>query len=129
MLLKATGLNFYSPWPRTLVIYSEYGTTLKELKMICELARKSIQQAQYTQKKTKQYDKSTHPVTINVSDLAILQEKPKFKLDRIYQGPYRIYEVSDTDARVKPITEPDSDFLRTISLQKVSNCWSGMKGG
>jgi len=71
-------------------------------------------------KKTK-YDKSTHSVT--VSDLVILQEQPK--LDRIYQGPYQIY---DTDARVKPITEPDSD-LRTISLQKVSNCRSEIKGG
>jgi len=36
------------------VIYSDYGTTLfKELKMICELARKSIQQAQSTKKKNK----------------------------------------------------------------------------
>ena len=67
-----TGLNFYSPRPKTPVIYSEYGTVLfKELKRIRKLARKNIHQAQSTQKK--QYDKSTHPVTINVGDLDMLQ--------------------------------------------------------
>jgi len=120
-----TGLNFYSPRPKTPVIYSEYGTTLfKKLKRIRKLARKNIHQAQSTQKK--QYDKSTHPVIINVGDLVMLQEQPKFKLDCTYQGPYRVYEVSDTNAKVKPITEPD-DNMRTVSLQKVSKCRSGMK--
>jgi len=96
------------------------------LKKTCELARKNIHQAQSTQKK--QYDKSTDLVTINVGDLVMLQEQPKFKLDRTYQGPYRVYEVSDTNAKVKPIAEPDGD-MRTVSLQKVSKCRSEMKGG
>ena len=63
-------------------LYLEYGTTLfKELKVIRELARKNIQRAQSAQKR--QYEKSTHPVTINVG--------AKFKLDWTYQGPYRVY--------------------------------------
>jgi len=80
-----TALNFYSPQPRAPVIYSEYGTTLfKELKVIRKLARKNIQRAQSAQKR--QYDNSTHSVTINVGDRIMLQEQPKFKLDRTYQG-------------------------------------------
>jgi len=69
----------------------------------------------------------THPMTINIGDLVMLQEQPKFKLDRTYQGPYRVYKVSDTNAKIKPITEPDGD-MRTVSLQKVSKCGSEMKG-
>ena len=119
-----TALNFYSPRPRTPVIYSEYGTTLfKELKLVRELARKNIQQAQSTQKK--QYDKSSRPVTINVGDRVMLQEQPKFRLDRTYQGPYRVYEVTDTNVKIKPVTEPDSE-ARCVSLQKISRCKSNV---
>ena len=121
---QLASLNFYSPRPRTPVIYSEYGTTLfKELKLVRELARKNIQQAQSTQKK--QYDKSSHPVTINVGDRVMLQEQPKFRLDRTYQGPYRVYEVTDTNAKIKPVTEPDSE-ARCVSLQKISRCKSNV---
>ena len=42
-----SALDFYSPHPRTPVIYSEYGKTLfQELKQIRDMAKKSIQNAQ-----------------------------------------------------------------------------------
>ena len=60
-------------------------------------------------------------MTINVGDRVTLQEQPKFKLDRTYQGPYRVYEVTDTNAKIKPVTEPDGK-ARFVSLQKISKC-------
>ena len=46
-------LDFYSPRPKTPVIYSEYGKILfQELKQIRDIARKNIQQAQISQKIT-----------------------------------------------------------------------------
>ena len=38
----------------------------------------------------------------------LINEQPKFKLDRSYHGPYRVYEVTDTTVKVKPVTEPGS---------------------
>jgi len=87
--------------------------------MMCEVARKNIQQAQLSQKK--QYDKSTHPVTIQVGNTVLINEQPKFKLDRSYHGPYWVYEITDTAVKVKPVTEPGSE-ARCVSLQKVSRC-------
>ena len=89
------------------------------MKLIRDIARKNIQQAQSTQKK--QYDKSTHPVTAQEGDLVMINEQLKFKLDRPYHGPFRVYEVTDTNAKIKPVSDPDGE-LRCVSLQKVSKC-------
>ena len=63
-------LQLYSPYPRTPAIYSEYGKTLfRELKQIRDIAKKSIQQPQKSQKK--QYGKSSHPVTIEAADTVL----------------------------------------------------------
>jgi len=81
-----SALNFCSPHPKTPVIYSDYGTILfEELKFICEVTKKNIQQAQLSQKK--QYDKSTLPVTIQVGNTVLINVQPNFKLDRSYHGP------------------------------------------
>ena len=115
-----SALDFYSPRPRTPVIYSEYGKTLfQELKQIRDMAKKSIQNAQKSQKK--QYDKRSHPVTIKAGDTVFVKVQPKFKLDRNYHGPYRVYEATDTNVKVKPVSSPDAES-RTISLQQVSKC-------
>ena len=98
-------LDFYSPCPKTPVIYSEYiyGKTLfQELKQIRDIARKNIQQAQISQKK--QYDKGCHPVSVEVGDTVLVKVQPKFKLDCIYHGPYRVYEVTGTNVKVKPVS-------------------------
>ena len=110
----------FSPCPKTPVIYSEYGKTLfQELKQIHDIARKNIQQAQISQKK--QYDKGCHPVSVEVGDTVLVKVPPKFKLDRTYHGPYRVYEVTGTNVKVKPVSTPDVE-PRTISLQQVSKC-------
>ena len=115
-----SALDFYSPCPRTPVIYSEYGKTLfRELKQIRDIAKKSIQQAQKSQKK--QYDKNSHPVTVEAGDTVFVKVQPKFKLDRTYHGPYRVYEATSTNVKVKPVTTPDVEAI-TISLQQVSKC-------
>ena len=108
-----TALNFYSPRPKTPIIYSEYGKTLfKELKVIRDIARENIQHAQSSQKR--QYDKTSRPVSIEIGDTVFVKTQPKFKLDRTFHGPFRVYEVTDTNVKVKPVTNPDAES-RTLS--------------
>ena len=115
-----TALNFYSPPPKTPVIYSEYGKTLfKELKVIRDIARENIQHAQSSQKR--QYDKASCPVSIKIGDTVFVKAQPKFKLDCTFHGPFRVYEVTDTNIKVKPVTTPNAES-RTLSLQQVSKC-------
>ena len=115
-----TALDFYSPRPKTPVIYSEYGKTLfKDLKQIRDIARKNIQQAQSSQ--NRQYDKASRPVSIEVGDIVFVKVQPKFKLDRNFNGPFRVYEATGTNAKVKPVTNPDVES-RIISSQQVSKC-------
>ena len=115
-----TAFNFYSPHPKTPVIYSEYGKTLfKELKVIRDIAREYIQHAQSSQKR--QYDKASRPVSIKIGDAVFVKTQPKFKLDRTFHGSFQVYEVTDTNVKVKPVTNPDAES-RTLSLQQVSKC-------
>ena len=58
-------------------------------------------------------------MAINVGDRVVLQEQSKFNLDHTYQRPYRVYEVTDTNAMIKPATEPDGE-ARCVFLQKIS---------
>ena len=60
-------------------------------------------------------NKSSHPVTIKAGDTVFVTVQPKFKLDRNYHGPYRVYEAT------KPVSSPDAES-KTISLQQVSKC-------
>ena len=67
-----TALDFYSPRPKTPVMYSDYGKTLfQELKTIHDVTRTDIQKAQVAQKK--QYDKACHPVSINIGDAVLIK--------------------------------------------------------
>ena len=50
-----------------------------------------------------------------------MKTQPKFKLDRTFHGPFRVYEVTDTNVKVKTVTTPDAES-RTLSLQQVSKC-------
>ena len=45
----------------------------------------------------------------------------KFKLDHNYHGPYRVYEATDTNVKVRPVSSPDAES-KAISLQQVSKC-------
>ena len=35
-----------------------------------------------------------------------MKVQPKFKLDHTYHGPYRVYEATSTNVKVKPVTVP-----------------------
>ena len=50
-----------------------------------------------------------------------MKTQPKFKLNCNFHGPFRVYEVTSTNVKVKPVTNPDVES-RTISLQQVSKC-------
>ena len=102
------------------MIYSEYGKTLfKKLKVIRGIARENIQHAQSSQKK--QHDKTSRPVSIEIGDTVFVQTQRKFKLDQNFHGPFRVHEVTGTNVKVKPVTNPDVES-RTLSLQQVSKC-------
>ena len=59
-----------------------------------------------------------HPVTIDVSQKGVLLEQP-FKLCCTYQGPYRVYEIIDTNVKIKSESKLDGE-TRVVSLKKVS---------
>ena len=55
------------------------------------------------------------PVSIEIGDTDFIQTQPKFKVDHNFHGPFRVYEVTGTNVKVKPITNPDAES-RTLSL-------------
>ena len=91
----------------------------KELKLIRDIARKNIQQAQSLQKK--QYDKASRPASIEVGDIVFVKVQPKFKLDRISMDLSECMKSQELMLRLNqsPTLNVES---RTISLQQVSKC-------
>lgn len=118
-----TGLDFYEPVVRAPTIESDYARELfTELKAARQLAKQSITKAQRTQKAM--YDrKATDDIRIKEGDLVMLKVEPRFKLDRTFRGPYRVYTVTATCAQIRPIHKPDDDLI-TVSLQRLSRCRS-----
>ena len=95
---------FFHYWKRNIP-QSEYGRELfKELKSIRQLARQHIKKAQVSPKK--EYDKHSKEPVIRVGDLVMLKVDPKFKLDRSFQGPYRVHSVPATCASIQPVNCP-----------------------
>ena len=55
--------------------------------------------------------------------LFLLKCNQNLSLTVTYHGPYRVYEATNTNVKVKPVSSPDADAeSKTISLQKVSKC-------
>ena len=54
-----------------------------------------------------------------MGDTVLVKVKPKLKLDHTYHGPYRVYKVTATNVKVKPVSTPDVE-PRTISLRQIS---------
>ena len=81
--------------------------------MIRDIARENIQQAQSSQKR--QYDKTSRPVSIEVEDTVFVKTQPKFKLDRNFHGPFRVYEVTSTNVKVKYINQL---LIQMLSLEQ-----------
>ena len=59
-------------------------------------------------------------MSIEVGDTVLVKAQPKFKLDRLFHRPFQVYEVSGTNVKIKPVSNPEVE-LRTVSLQ-VSKC-------
>ena len=51
----------------------------------------------------------------------MLRVEPKFKLDRIYRGPYRVTGVTPTNVLIRPMNDPNGEIL-DVSIQRVSMC-------
>ena len=82
-------LSFSVPQVKYPVIETEFGKELaKELKYARELARKNIQSAQRAQKQ--HYDRGVKDVELQVGDFVMLKVEPRFRLDRVYKGPFQI---------------------------------------
>ena len=78
--------------------------------------------AQSSQKS--QYDKTaTSDLKIQDGDLVMLKVEPRFKLDRLFRGPYRVHRVTSTCAHIRLINQPDAELI-TVSLQRLSHCKS-----
>ena len=67
------------------------------------------------------YYKASRPVSIEIGDTVFVKTQPKFKPDHTFHGPFRVYEVTDTNVKVKPVTNQDAES-RTLPLQQVSKC-------
>ena len=115
-----TALNFFAPAVKCLTIETEYARELfQELKRARQLAKKSIQSAQGNQKK--QYDRRAKDSSIHAGDLVMLKVEPRFKLDRGYKGPYRVNEVTLTNATIQMMNDPSAEPIH-VSLQRLSLC-------
>ena len=66
--------------------------------------------------------------TIKVDDLVMLKVEPRFKLDRAYKGPYRVMEVTSTNAVIRTVHDPVAEPWN-VSLQRLSKCSSELAAG
>ena len=115
-----TALDFYAPKVKALTIESEYGRELfQEMKQVRKVVKQRIEKAQKSQKD--QYDKHVKESKIGVGDLVMLKVEPAFKLDRTFQGPYRVHDVTPTCASIQPINSPNEETI-FVSLQRLSRC-------
>ena len=55
------------------------------------------------------------------ADLVMMKVEPKFRLDCTYKGPYRVLDVTSTNAIIQKVNDPDSEKLN-VSLQRLSKC-------
>ena len=51
----------------------------------------------------------------------MLKVEPKFRLDRTYRGPYRVLDVTSTNAVIQQVNDPSAQKLN-VSLQRLSKC-------
>ena len=113
-----SSLSFAAPRIRYPVLETEFARELtKELKHARELARKSIQNAQRSQKQY--YDRGAKDAKLQIGGLVMLKVDPKFRLDRNYRGPYKIKSLTSTNA-VITLKDDDSGEEINVSQQHLS---------
>ena len=99
---------------------TEYGQELvRDLKRVRELARKTIQKSQRSQKRF--YDRRCKEVKLKVGDLVMLKMEQRFCLDRSYKGPFVIKSLSTTNADIQLKDDPAAEILN-VSRQRLSLC-------
>ena len=115
-----TSLDFYQPVSSLPVLETDYAKELfAETKRAQQLAKQNIEKAQKAQKQ--QYDKHSHYSTISKGNLVMLKVEPRFKLDRLYRGSYRVQGVTPTNVFIRPVNDPNGEVL-DVSIQQVSKC-------
>ena len=113
-------LSFSVPQVKYPVIETEFGKELaKELKYARELARKNIQSAQREQKQ--HYDRGVKDVELQVGDLVMLKVEPRFRLDRVYKGPFQIKSLTSTNAVIVLKSDDNAEEMN-VSRQRLSKC-------
>ena len=110
---------------------------LCNLSLAWKLAAENVQAAQNRQKKY--YDRSTNEVNLKVGDCVMVYMPSELhgeehKLRRPYYGPYRVLNVTETNAEVRLIDSPSDDPI-FVNLNRVRLChpeqgmttWTGEK--
>jgi len=115
-----SALNFSVPKVKYPVIETEFGKELaRELKSARELAKKTIQSAQWIQKQY--YDRGVRDVELQVGDLLMLKVEPRFRLDRAYNGSFQIKSLTSTNAVIELRNDNNADAMN-VSRQRLSKC-------
>ena len=113
-------LSFSVPQVKYPVIETEFRKELaKELKYARELARKNIQSAQRAQKQ--HYDRGVKDVELQVGDFVMLKVEPRFRLERVYKGPFQIKSLTSTNAVVVLKSDDNAEEMN-VSRQQLSKC-------
>ena len=111
---------------------------LSGLTLAWKLARDNIQKAQGTQKQN--YDrKCTKDVNLKAGDRVMVfmpaeSQGKNWKLSRPFHGPYRVLQVTPTNAEVRLIDRPKDepifvalDRIRLCYTEQGDDSWSGHK--
>ena len=115
-------------------IRSPYAVDLDEYKeeLACnmllawKLAMENIERAQAAQKRA--YDRKSTEVNLFVGERVMVVLMPSdstgknWKLARRYHGPYRVLQVTPTNAEVHLIDQPKSDSIFVV-LERVRRCY------
>lgn len=54
------------------------------------------------------YDKSIKPLKINLKDKVLLQKEPRHKLEAVYDGPYTVENVTDSNVEIQLVTKKNN---------------------
>ncbi len=117
-----------SPYVVDLDEYKE--EFLNHMSHAWKLALENIQKAQVTQKKS--YDKKAREVDLKVGERVMVlmpsetQEK-NWKLARPFHSPYRVIEVTPSNAEVRLIDEPGGGSI-FVALDRVRRCYPNQGG-
>ena len=101
----STSLDFYHPCTIPAVVSTDYAKELwKEMKKARSVAHEMINPAQNHQKCS--YDKKAKDPAFQEGDIVMLKVEPRYKLDHAFRGPYRVQSTTQTNAIIRPVSDP-----------------------